>query len=81
MVEIIAKTGPCRAIELIEHSSRKAISLGSMTPQDGAYLARGILACAAALCGASPPEAGTVIADAHLPVMRWTVDSSKINGE
>jgi hypothetical protein len=81
MAEIIAKVGPDRGIELVEHRSGKAHIVGLMTPEDGAYLARGILGCAAALCGPSPPEFGTVIADAQLPVMKWVVESSAVNGD
>lgn len=73
MAEIIAKVGPERGVELIEHRAGKAHALGEMTPPDGAYLARGILACAAALSGPEPPAAGTVVADLPLAVTKWTV--------
>jgi len=78
MDEIIAKVGPEQSIELVEyhHHSGKTVSLGHMTPQDGAYLARGMLACAVALCGPDPPQVGTVIADAPLPVQRWATRRS-----
>jgi len=76
MDEIIAKIGPEQSIELMKYHAGKTASLGLMTPQDGAYLARGMLACAAALCGPDPPLVGTVIADAPLPVLRWAVGPS-----
>lgn len=81
MTEIIAKVGPDRGIELVEHRAGKMHLVGSMTPQDGAYLARGMLACAAALSGPNPPAAGTVVGDVHLPVAKWTVSASSSNGE
>ena len=76
MDEIIAKVGPGQGIELLKYHGGKTVSLGLMTPQDGAYLARGMLACTAALCGSDPPLVGTVIADASLPVVRWAVKPS-----
>jgi hypothetical protein len=76
MDEIIAKIGPEQSIELVKYHAGKTASLGHMTPQDGAYLARGMLACAAALCGPDPPLVGTVIADAPLPVVQWAVRPS-----
>jgi hypothetical protein len=79
MAEIIAKVGSDRGIELVEHRSDKVYIVGFMTPEDGAYLARGILGCAAALCGPYPPEFGTVIGDTQLPVMKWVVESSAVN--
>ena len=73
MDEILAKIGPEQSIELEKFHAGKTATLGHMTPQDGAYLARGMLACAAALCGSDPPLVGTVIADAPLPVLQWSV--------
>ena len=73
MDEILAKIGPEQSIELEKFHAGKTATLGHMTPQDGAYLARGMLACAAALCGPDPPLVGTVIADAPLPVLHWAV--------
>jgi hypothetical protein len=76
MDEIITEVGPEHSVELIRHHSGKRNSLGRMSPQDAAYLARGILSCADALSGATPPQAGTIIADAHLVVSRWNVTRS-----
>lgn len=76
MDEVIAKVGPEANIEIVEHHSGKIRSRLFMTPQDGAYLARGLLSCSAALCGSDPPPAGTIIPDSHIPVLKWTVDSS-----
>jgi hypothetical protein len=76
MDEIIAEVGLEHSVELIRHHSAKRSSLGRMAPQDAAYLARGILSCADALCGVTPPQAGTIIADAHLVVSSWKVTRS-----
>jgi hypothetical protein len=78
--EIIAEVGVERGIDLIVHQSGKASRVGSMTPGDGAYLARAMLACAAALCGQDPPPTGTVIPDAQLPIMKWSVGASSNSG-
>ena len=74
MDEIVAKIGPGHSIELVRYHAGKAASLGVMSPQDGAYLARGMLASAAALCGRDPPPAETVIPDAPLPVLHWRAE-------
>ncbi len=74
MDEIIAKIGPGHSLELVRYHAGKAASLGFLSPQDGAYLARGMLASAAALCGPDPPPAETVIPDAPLPVLHWRAE-------
>jgi hypothetical protein len=76
MNEIIAKIGPEHSIELIEYRSDKPGPRFYMTPNDGAYLARAMLACAAALHGPTPPPVGTIITDLHLPVAKWSVGPS-----
>jgi len=76
MDEIIAEVGSEHSVELVRHHAGKRGAIGRMTPQDAAYLARGILACADALCGANPPPLGTIIADTHLTVTRWDVTRS-----
>jgi hypothetical protein len=76
MDEVIAKIGPEANIEIVEQHSGKVRSRIFVTPQDGAYLARGLLACAAALCGPNPPQAATIFADSHIPVLKWVTDAS-----
>jgi hypothetical protein len=76
MDEIIPMVGPEANIEIVEHHSGKIRSRIFMTPQDGAYLARGLLSSAAALCGSNPPPPGTIIQDSHIPVLKWAVDAS-----
>jgi hypothetical protein len=73
MNEIIAKIGPEHSIELVEFRSGKVGSRLHMTPDDGAYLARAILACAASLHSATPPQVGEIVTDSHLPVSSWKI--------
>lgn len=77
MDEIIAKIGPEANIEIVEHHSGKVRSRVFVTPQDGAYLGRGLLACAAALCGPDPPQAGTIYADSQIAALKWLVEPSE----
>lgn len=76
MDEIISEVGPEHSVELVRHHAGKRSAIGRMAPQDAAYLARGILACADALCGANPPPLGTITADTHLAVTKWNVGQS-----
>ena len=76
MDEIISEVGPEHSVELVRHHAGKRSAVGRMAPQDAAYLARGILACADALCGSNPPPLGTITADTHLTATRWDVSQS-----
>jgi hypothetical protein len=82
-MELMARIGPEGSVEISDEHSVPIKSVPAMTPYDAAYLARGLLACAVVLSG--PPTAaattGTIIGDAHLPVMRWKVATSVANGE
>jgi hypothetical protein len=80
-MELIARIGPEGSVEITDERSVPIKSVPAMTPGDAAYFARGLLACAAVLSGANPAPAGTIIGDAHLPVMRWVVGTSAANGE
>jgi hypothetical protein len=73
MTEIMARISSGGCVELIDDSSAIIKSVDPMTPQDAAYLARGMLACAAALLGPNPPSAGAIGGDAHLPIMTWVL--------
>ncbi len=79
MAEIMARVTPQGKVELVRKQSERIEGV-NLAPTDAAHLARGILACAAALSGANPPKAGTIGGDAHLPVMHWGVGTSNING-
>jgi hypothetical protein len=76
MDEIISEVGPEHSVELVRHHAGKRGAVGRMAPQDAAYLARGILACADALCGPNPPPLGSITADAHLAVTKWDVSQA-----
>jgi hypothetical protein len=80
MTEIMARISSGGRVELIDDSSAIIKSVDPMTPQDAAYLARGMLACAAALLGPNPPSAGAIGGDAHLPIMTWGVSTSTVTG-
>jgi hypothetical protein len=81
MVEIMARISPEGGVELADDRSAKIEAVDSMTPLDAAYLARGLLSCAAVLSGPNPPKVGIIGGDAHLPVVRWTVGVSKFTAE
>ena len=81
MPEIIARVAADGQIELITEKAIRLESIGTLTPNDAAFLARGILACAAAVSGANPPKVGTLVGDAHLPITKWVIGTSNINGE
>jgi len=44
--EMLARVSPEKGVELIDERSVKLEGVGSMTPEDAAYLARGMLALA-----------------------------------
>lgn len=79
--ETMARITPDGYVELIDDQSKIIRSIDPMTPDDAAYLARGILACAIVLSGPNPPNVATIIGDAHMPVLKWAVGSSNITGE
>jgi hypothetical protein len=81
MGEILARVSQEKGVELVDDRSRKIEGIGSMTPEDAAYLARGMLALAATLPGPNPPEVGTLGGDAHLPVAKWAVGASAFTGK
>ena len=74
MDEVIAKVGPEASIEIVEHHSGKVRSSAFMTPRDATYLARGLLACATALCGPDPPQPRTIFANAHTPALKGVAE-------
>lgn len=81
MGEIQARVSEDEGIELVDDQSGKIEAIGSMTPEDAGYLARGMLALAAALPSSNPPKVGTLGGDAHLPVAKWTVGASAFTRE
>lgn len=81
MAEIMARIGPAGSVELIDDRSMVIPTVGAMTPMDAAYLARGMLASAVALSGPNAPSPGTIVGDAHLPIMKWAVGASSVTGD
>ena len=81
MSETIARVNSSAGIDLVDERMRKIEGAASMTPLDAAWLARGLLACAATLTGQNTPTPGTIVGDAHLPIMRWATGTSKFNGK
>lgn len=81
MSEIMARVAPNGRVEIVDDKGKKIEATGALLPNDAAFLARGILACAAALSAANPPEAGRLVGDAHLPITKWVVGASNANGE
>ena len=76
MSEIIARISADRRVELTVDGAAKIAGADPMTAEEAAFLARGILASAAALSAPNAPAPGTIIGDAHLPAMTWAVGSS-----
>ena len=72
MNEAIARVADGRLIELID-DQKNALPVPLMTPVDAAFLGRGILATCTVLASPTPVASGQVIADAHLPIMKWNV--------
>src|SRR6185312_2865611 len=78
MTEIVARIAAEDAVELVKLDSSLIASI-SMTHAEAAYLARDLLASAAALSSPIKPKVGAMVADAHIPFagkLGW----SNING-
>jgi hypothetical protein len=80
MSEIIARISADSGVELITEQNKIIEAVGSLSPMDAAYLARGIFSCAATLSGPNPPESGALVGDAHLPPLAWKVGISRPEG-
>jgi hypothetical protein len=80
MSEIVARIGAEGMIELADSKGKKIGKAGSLTPQDAAYLARGLLAAAAAMTNLDPPHAGQIIEDAHLHIYKVQLGASAVTG-
>ncbi len=81
MAETMARISAEGRVELIDSLSAPIESVAPMTPLDAAYLARGVLACAAALSSAYPPAAGAIVGDADLLINRWVVSTNRVTGK
>lgn len=67
MTEVTARINQTQGVELVSVATSSPIAAISMNPVEAAYLARDLLASAAALCSDTPPKAGAMIGDAHIP--------------
>jgi hypothetical protein len=81
MAEIIARIASDRKVELTHDGSTKLSGTDPLAPHDAAFLARGILSCAAALSGTNPPPVGALTGDTHLPIMGYATGTSSITGD
>jgi hypothetical protein len=81
MTEIIARISANSGVELVDDQNKVIEEVGSLSPMDAAYLARGIFSCAAMVSGPNPPKAGTLVGDLHLPPLEWSVGTSRLAGD
>ena len=72
MGETIARIGEGGTVELVDEKMN-AIGADPMTPEDAAFLARSLIACAAVLAFDRSAKAGALHTDAHVPVLKWTI--------
>jgi hypothetical protein len=81
MSEIMARINAEHLVELIDDRLASIASVPPMTPQDTAFLARGMLACAAALTEVvGPPTAGAIVGDAQFPIVQWKTMTATATG-
>jgi hypothetical protein len=73
MSETIASVAEGGNVELVDERMQKIVGADPMTPEDAAFLARSLLACAAMLAFDKSIKAGTLVGDVHLPVLQWKV--------
>jgi hypothetical protein len=76
MTEIMGRVSQDGRVELVDDHGTKISAVEPMTPQEAAFFARGILACAISLCSATPPAPGEIVGDADLAVTKWVVGPS-----
>jgi hypothetical protein len=73
MTEIIARIGQSGNVELVDERMVSIAGAAPMTPADAAFLARSLLSCAALVTLNESPRIGTLCADLHFPVLKWTI--------
>lgn len=79
MTEIIAAIQPDGNIALVDNRNKKIIET-TLNQLDAAYLARGLLSCAAMLAAGQAPQGKPIIADVHFPVLKWAVNKQTGTG-
>jgi hypothetical protein len=73
MRETVARIGQDGTIELVDEKMVPIAGTAPMTPSDAAFLARSLLSCAALISIEKSAKIGTLCADAHFPVLKWTI--------
>lgn len=73
MSETIASIGQDGKIELVDDKMVRIAGISAMSPEDAAFLARGLLSCAAVLSIDPKQEAGALCDGAHFPVLQYTI--------
>jgi hypothetical protein len=73
MSETIARIGQDEKVELVDDKMVKVPGVAPMSPEDAAFLARSLLSCAAVLTVDPSAEIGALCADAHFPVLKYTI--------
>jgi hypothetical protein len=73
MGETIARIAEGGNVELTDERMIRIAGLEPMSPESAAFLARSLLACAAILTLDKSVRVGVLIADVHIPVLKWTV--------
>jgi hypothetical protein len=80
MTETLARIDQEGKVEFVDEKLVR-IAAPSMSADEAAFLARGLLACAAALAFNPPPEAGPIGGDAHFPILKWVLTTVRATGK
>jgi hypothetical protein len=73
MKEIIARISERGTIELVDEEMLRLVGTQPITPEAAAFLARSLLACAAVLAFDKTAKEGSLISEAHLPILKWAI--------
>jgi len=73
MSETIARIGQDGKVELVDDKMVRIAGVAAMSPEDAAYLARGLLSCAGVLSINPSPEVGALCDGAQLPALKYTI--------
>jgi hypothetical protein len=80
MTEIIPRVGTDgKSVEIVDQHMAPIAGAAPMSKEDAAFLARGLLSCAAAVAfGQASP--GILIGDSHFPTLKWTITNQTATG-
>jgi hypothetical protein len=73
MSETIARIAQDGKIELVDDKMVRIAGLAPMTPEDAAFLARGLLSCAVVLAVNQSTEVGALCDGAQFPVLKYAI--------